>query len=66
VIDNLADDACTPSHSRRLYGAIGHADKEMYEISGANHHYSGPHQRETRATALDIGTDWLQRHGFSQ
>lgn len=29
VIGNLADDACTPSHTRRLFEAIGHPDKEM-------------------------------------
>ena len=32
VIGNLADDACTPSHSRRIFEAIGHPDKERYEI----------------------------------
>jgi len=32
VIGNLADDACTPSHTRRLFEAIGHPDKEMHEI----------------------------------
>ena len=42
VIGNLADDACTPSHTRRLFEAIGHPDKEMHEIPGANHYYSGP------------------------
>jgi alpha-beta hydrolase superfamily lysophospholipase len=65
VIGNLADDACTPSHTHRLFEAIGHDDKEMYEIPGANHYYSGPQQRETRAKAVGICTDWLHRHGFS-
>jgi hypothetical protein len=32
VIGNLADDACTPSHTRRLYEAIGHPDKEVHEF----------------------------------
>ena len=57
VIGNRADDACTPSHTRRLFEAIGHPDKEMYEIDGANHYYSGPGQRETLAKAHL--TDWL-------
>ena len=65
VIGNLADDACTPSHTRRLYEAIGHPDKEMHEIPGANHYYSGPDQRETLAQAVAIVTDWTARHGFS-
>jgi alpha-beta hydrolase superfamily lysophospholipase len=66
VIGNLADDACTPSHTRRLFEAIGHADKEMHEIPGANHYYSGPEQRGTLRQAVGICTDWLHRHGFSQ
>ena len=49
VIGNLADDACTPSHTRRLFEAIGHPDKEMHEIPGANHYYAGPDQREHAA-----------------
>jgi pimeloyl-ACP methyl ester carboxylesterase len=64
VIGNLADDACTPSHTRRLFEAIGHSDKEMHEIAGANHYYAGPAQRETLREAVGICTDWLARHGF--
>ena len=65
VIGNLADDACTPSHTRRLFEAIGHPDKEMHEIPGANHYYSGPAQRDTLRKAVSICTDWLHRHGLS-
>jgi len=65
VIGNLADDACTPSHTRRLFEAIGHPDKEMHEIAGANHYYAGPDQRETLKEAVGVITDWLGRHGFS-
>ena len=42
-----------------------HPDKEMHEIPGANHYYSGPDQRETLAQAVAIVTDWTARHGFS-
>jgi len=66
VIGNLADDASTPSHTRRLFEAIGHPDKEMYEIAGANHYYIGPEQRETLQKAVAVVTDWLARHGFSK
>ncbi len=66
VIGNLADDACTPSHTRRLFEAIGHPDKEMHEIAGANHYYSGPDQRETLKQAVDVITDWLARHHFAE
>jgi pimeloyl-ACP methyl ester carboxylesterase len=65
VIGNLADNACTPSHTRRLFEAVGHPDKEMHEIPGANHYYSGPDQRDTLRQAVSISTDWLHRHGFS-
>jgi pimeloyl-ACP methyl ester carboxylesterase len=65
VIGNLADDVCTPSHTRRLFEAIGHPDKEMHEIPGANHYYSGPAQRDTLRKAVGICTDWLHRHGLS-
>ena len=65
VIGNLADDACTPSHTRRLYEAIGHPDKEMHEIPDANHYSTGPAQRETLRKAVSLITDWLARHGLS-
>jgi pimeloyl-ACP methyl ester carboxylesterase len=65
VIGNLADDACTPSHTRRLFHAIGHHDKEMHEIPGATHYYAGPDQRDKLRAAVDIATDWLIRHDFS-
>ena len=65
VIGNLADDACTPSHTHRLFDAIGHPDKEMHEVAGANHYYAGPDQRDKLREAVGIVTDWLRRHSFS-
>lgn len=65
VIGNLADDACTPSHTHRLFEAIGHPDKEMHEIPGANHYYAGADQRDQLRHAIGVCTDWLHRHGFS-
>ena len=65
VIGNLADDACTPSHTRRLFDAIGHPDKEIHEIQDANHYYTGPAQRETLRKAVSLITDWLARHDLS-
>ena len=63
---NLADDACTPSQTRRLFEAIGHPDKEMYEIAGANHYYVGASQHAKLHEAVQICTDWLNRHGLSE
>ena len=65
MIGNLADDACTPSHTRRIFDAIGHPDKEMHEIPGANHYYAGADQRDKLRAAVDICTEWLQRRGLS-
>jgi hypothetical protein len=64
VIGNLAD-ACTPSHTRRLFDAIGHPEKEMFEIAGANHNYACLEQRGTLRQAIGIVTDWLIRHDFA-
>ena len=44
VVGNLADEACTPSHTRRLFDAVPHAQKRMFEISGATHYYAGQPQ----------------------
>jgi len=62
VIGNTADDACTPSHTRRLFEAVGHADKELHEIVGATHYYAGPDQAEQLTEAVGIVSDWLARH----
>ena len=62
VIGNTADNACTPSHTHRLYEAVGHANKEVHEIKGAGHYYSG--QPEQCAQAVGICTRWLMEKGL--
>ena len=59
VIGNLADTACTPSHARRLFEAVGHSDKEMYEISGATHYYVG--QPKQLKECVELCSSWLER-----
>jgi len=66
VIGDRADDACTPSHTHRLYEAIGHSDKEMHEVPGANHYYAGTGQRDKLRAAVTVLTNWLHRRGFAQ
>jgi len=61
VIGNRADDACTPSHTHRLFGALKH-DKELKEIAGATHYYFG--QPDKLATATAICSEWLAKKGF--
>jgi len=63
-IGNLADEACTPSHTHRLYDAVPHDDKEIYEIAGATHYYMN--QPEQLNEAVGYCTDWLNRYGFGE
>lgn len=62
VIQNTADLACTPSHARRLFDAIGHEDKELHEISGADHYYLSA--REKAAEAVALIQDWMADRSF--
>lgn len=62
VINNSADDACTPSHARRLFEAVRHDDKQFYEVKGATHYYQD--QPDLGAEAVGVVRDWLERHGF--
>ena len=41
LINNTADDACTPSHAKRLFDAISHDNKRRYDVVGATHYYQG-------------------------
>lgn len=59
VINNTADLACTPSHAQRLFDAIGHADREKYDIAGADHYYI--ERPDLAAVAAAICVDWLRR-----
>lgn len=59
VVGNTADDAITPSHTLALYEAIGHSDKELHWIEGANHYYFGQPDKATETARLCA--DWLYR-----
>ena len=62
VVGNSADDACTPSHTRRLAAAVAQVDPEVHTVVGATHYYA--FQPPQLAAAAGIVTDWLHRHGF--
>ena len=62
VIGNSADDACTPSHTQRLFDAVKHDDKELHSITGATHYYAG--QPDKLAEACGVVSGWLGRKGF--
>ncbi|BAD56502.1 alpha/beta hydrolase [Nocardia farcinica] len=65
VMFHSADNICTPSHAHAIHAAIGHPDKELHEIAGANHYYLGPDQREPLTEAVRIIGDWLHRHDLA-
>lgn len=62
VINNSADNACTPSHARRLFEAVAHGDKTLREVTGATHYYQN--QPELGAQAVGLVADWLRAKGF--
>lgn len=60
VIGNTADNACTPSHTLRLFEAFKPGQAERREIKGANHYYFG--QQDKMDEAVNCCTEWLQKH----
>lgn len=63
VLENSADDGCTPSDTDNLYNALASSDKERTEIKGANHYYFG--QPEHLADAVARTSAWLHKKGFA-
>lgn len=59
VVGNTADDACTPSHTERLFGAVGHDRKRLHMVQGATHYYTGPGGRAHLAEAVGVIGDFL-------
>lgn len=61
VIENSADDACTPSHAARLMAAADRCAIDHHVIQGANHYYFGqPSQVNEAATLV---RDWIAGQG---
>ena len=63
VIGNMADVACTPSHHRRLFDALGSGNKEQHEIPGATHYYIG--QRDELAESVSRCSTWLHERDLA-
>jgi pimeloyl-ACP methyl ester carboxylesterase len=59
VINNTADLACTPSHAKRLFDAVGHADKEYADVAGADHYYI--ERPDLLPVAVAFCTEWIAR-----
>lgn len=62
TINNTADLACTPSHARRLFAALGSKDKTYVDIEGADHYYM--ERPDLLPAAVKTVTDWLDARGF--
>ena len=60
VIGNSADDACTPSHTSRLFDAITHDNKKLHVVQGASHYYTGANGRDHLAEASSVLSEFLQ------
>ena len=65
VIGNSADNACTPSHTHRLFDAVGHPDKTLHTIVGATHYYSGRDQIPHLKEAVGTITEWLAERSWA-
>jgi pimeloyl-ACP methyl ester carboxylesterase len=62
VIENMADDACTPSHAARILAGFTQVKPAFHQIDGATHYYVG--QPDRVAIAVGHIKDWLTHHGF--
>ena len=60
VIGNSADDACTPSHTQRLYDSVAQVERQLHIVEGATHYYAN--QPDRLATAVGVVTAWLNRN----
>ncbi len=63
VINNTADLACTPSHARRLFEAVGHARKAYHDIQGADHYYI--ERPDLLPQAVSVCSEWMAQEALS-
>lgn len=59
VVGNTADDACTPSHTHRIFEAVRHDRKRLHEVVGATHYYTGENGRAHLAEAISTVGSFL-------
>ncbi len=64
ILVNGCDDAVPTSHPYQVFDAISHPDKELVELPGANHYFSGAGQKSHLTRAADLVHHWLVRHQF--
>lgn len=64
VIENTADDACTPSHTQRIAAGFTKVTPQIERIVGATHYYLG--QKDKLVEAVRIIRTWMTTHGFAK
>ncbi len=64
VVGNSADDACTPSHTQRLFDAVTHDRKRLHVVQGATHYYTGPDGRAHQDEAVAVIGEFLDGYGL--
>jgi pimeloyl-ACP methyl ester carboxylesterase len=62
VIENSADDACTPSHAARIVAGFKQVTPEFHRIQGATHYYLGQTDKLMQSVGLVMA--WMARHKF--
>ena len=62
VVENTADDACTPSHTQRIFEGFKATEPELHRIKGANHYYLG--QTDKLVEALGVVIGWMGQKGL--
>ena len=62
VVGNTADDACTPTHTTRLFDAVTHDRKQLHWVQGATHYYGGPDGRAHLTEAVDTVGAFIDSH----
>lgn len=62
VVENTADDACTPSHAARLAAGFKKVTPEFHSIQGATHYYLGQNDKLTEAVGIVMG--WMRKNGW--
>ncbi|MEM8923426.1 MAG: alpha/beta hydrolase [Actinomycetota bacterium] len=64
VVGNSADDACTPSHTQRLFDAVPHDRKRLHVVQGATHYYTGPDGRAHQKEAVAVVGEFVAELGL--
>ena len=58
LVENQADEATPPSHTRQIFAASASPDKVMHQIEGATHYYKD--QPDKLIEAVDIVINWVR------